>query len=240
MTGPGRDDWYLASDAGIRVARCRLLDDCHRFGHGFSTRDRGGVESAEAVLAAAGLAGREVRMLRQVHGSRLVVPGAGYPQPEADGFLLDAGEPTPAAGIRTADCVPVLLVNPVSGHGAAIHSGWRGTAAGIVPLAVAILAGWGARPGDFTAALGPAIGGCCYRVGPEVVRAMGGAGVLAQPGPARIDLRQAIRLQLEAAGVPACRISIAPWCTFCEESQYFSWRREGGTAGRMLSVLGTA
>jgi YfiH family protein len=179
-------------------------------------------------------------MLRQVHGIRLVSSGAGYALQEADGFLLNADRSMPVAGVRTADCVPVLLANPVSGHGAVIHSGWRGTAAGIVPLAVAVLAGRGSRPGDLTAALGPAIGGCCYRVGPEVVRAMGGAGVVAHPGPVRIDLRQAIRLQLEAAGVPAFRISTAPWCTFCEESLYFSWRRESGTAGRMLSVLGVA
>ncbi len=240
MTEPGRSDWYLVSVDGIRVVRCRLLDECERFGHGFSTRDRGGAESAGPVLSAAGLAGRELRMLRQVHGSRLASPGAGYALQEADGFLLDADRSMAVAGIRTADCVPVLLVNPVSGHGAAIHSGWRGTAAGIVPLAVAVLSGWGGRPGDLTAALGPAIGGCCYRVGPEVVRAMGSAGIVAQPGPVRIDLRQAIRLQLEAAGVPAFRISTAPWCTFCEESLYFSWRRESGTAGRMLSVLGAA
>jgi YfiH family protein len=169
-----------------------------------------------------------------------VGPGEAGIRQKADGFLLDNHRYAPVAGIRTADCVPVFLADPVSGRCAAIHAGWRGTATGIVPLAVAALAGNGVRPGDLVAALGPAIGGCCYQAGPEVVRAMGGAGIVEQPGPTRIDLRQAILLQLESAGVPPFRIGIAPWCTFCDASLFFSWRREGEAAGRMLSVLGCA
>ncbi len=238
MTQAHLGDWYLARGDGIRVARCRLLDECGGFGHGFSCRDGGGVDKPAAVLAAAGLSGRQLRILHQVHGARVVCSGADGGIPEADGFLVRRNPAGPVAGIGTADCVPVLLADPVSGHGAAVHSGWKGTAAGIAPLAVALLAGRGVRPAELKAALGPAIGGCCYQVGSEVVRAIGGVGVENRGGEYRLDLREAIRMQLEAAGVPAERISIAPWCTCCENGLFFSWRRDGDAAGRMLSVLG--
>lgn len=240
MIPPGRDDWYLARADGTRVARCGLLDDCPGFGHGFSTRDGGGAAAPDVLLAAAGLSGRQLLTATQVHGARLVSTRQFSDPPEADGFLIPRDPEAPAAGIRTADCVPVLLADPVTGQGAVIHSGWKGTAAGIAPLAVALLAGRGACRSDLRAALGPAIGPCCYQVGDEVVRAVGGSGVESRDGSSHLDLRQAIRTQLEAAGLPPKRISTAPWCTRCENGLFFSWRREGAGAGRMLSVLGAS
>ena len=240
MTPAAGADWYLIRKAGIRVARSRLLDDCRGFDYGFSTRDGGGAENPDVILAATGLSGRRIHMARQVHGARVVSPSPTGQPPQADGFLVENDCSGPVAGIRTADCVPVMLADPVTGRGAVIHSGWRGTAAGIVPLAVALLAGKGVRSGDMTAALGPAIGSCCYRVGPEVAEAVGGTGVRRSEELFLLDLREAIRMQLEAAGLLSGRISIAPWCTHCEKGLFFSWRRDGSAAGRMLSVLGAA
>ena len=237
MTPGVDDDWYLTERDGIRTARCRLLDRCHRFGHGFSTRDAGGADRPEAVLAAAGLAETPLRTARQVHGVRIVAASSMEDGCRADGFLTAPGGP--AAGVRTADCVPVLLADPVSGRGAVLHAGWKGTATGIVPLAVALLAGRGVAPEDLLAAQGPSIGGCCYQVGEEVVRAAGGAGVERQGDRSLLDLRKVIRMQLEAAGVPVSGISTAPWCTACDSGLFFSWRRDGNPAGRMLTVLGS-
>jgi YfiH family protein len=127
---------------------------------------------------------------------------------------------------------------------AAVHAGWRGTAQGIAAEAVARLAGLGGAAGSLIAALGPSIGPCCYAVGPEVAAEVAlGCGVdvprIASPrdGQLHLDLREANRLQLEAAGVPRGSIHVAPWCTSCEAELFFSYRRDGPT-GRSLACIG--
>ena len=152
-------------------------------------------------------------------------------------------------GVKTADCVPVILGDARAGAFAAVHAGWRGTLASIVPAALARMAEeFGTRATDVRAGIGPSARGCCYEVGPEVVEAFRKRFTDAdslleatRDGHARIDLHEANRRQLAAAGVPPERIHLAPLCTMCRTDLFFSYRREKrlhGRTGRLLSVIG--
>jgi YfiH family protein len=167
--------------------------------------------------------------LRQVHGDRIVAARPGECG-EADGLLVDAAGVV--AAIATADCVPVALV--AGERAALVHAGWRGIAAGIVERAVERLAGDGA----VHAFLGPAIGPCCYEVGPEVAEALRRAADESAIVPAsrpHAALHAAIRFQLARAGArTAGRIA---HCTRCRPEWLESHRRDREAAGRNWSLL---
>jgi YfiH family protein len=96
-------------------------------------------------------------------------------RPRADIVMTD--DPSIAVAVQVADCVPLLLADPATGAVAAVHAGWRGTAAGAAREAVAAMqAHFGTRPSDLVAAIGPSIGPCCYQVGADVVDAFHAAG----------------------------------------------------------------
>jgi hypothetical protein len=240
----------FALEAGeVPVLRCAALADLPGLAHGFSTRafDLGPAEATAGVAArrraflrACGIAGESL-VLRQVHGCAVVFAGE-VPEraiPEADAAIwLSPRERAPA--VRTADCVPILLADRRGRAAAAVHAGWRGTAAGIVGTTVRALAGKGIDPGELVAALGPAILDCCYEVGPDVLAEVASASGLPVParGPGFLDLQACNRRQLEAAGVPASAIHALPWCTRCRSDLFFSFRREGEAAGRQMAVIG--
>ena len=178
-------------------------------------------------------------LLRQVHGDTVVEPP--WPAPPA----ADAAVSTRAGellGVETADCLPVLLVDPVRRAAAAVHAGWRGSAAQVVARAVQALVVRGSRPRDLLAALGPAIGPCCYEVGDELRPAFGAeAAHVFLPGPngrPRLDLAAANRRQLLAAGLRPPAITHLDECTRCRPELYHSYRREGRGSGRMISYVG--
>lgn len=147
-------------------------------------------------------------------------------------------------GIRTADCVPILLADPSTGAVAAIHAGWRGTAEGITAAAVrSLVAEWGIDPRNLRAAIGPSIGSCCYEVGPEVAQRFGGLIGTRALHPVHLDLPAINEMQLRAAGVSNIWKSGA--CTFCatcatpgEGYRFHSFRRDREAAGRMVSFIG--
>ena len=154
-------------------------------------------------------------------------------------------------GVKTADCVPLLLGDARTGAVAAIHAGWRGTVAGIVSLTLARMnEEYGTRAEDLQVAIGPAANGCCYEVGGEVIEAFGRSfprlGHLLTPtreGHALIDLQEANRELLIEAGAASERIHLAPLCTMCRTDLFFSYRREKslyGRVGRLMSVIGRA
>lgn len=154
-------------------------------------------------------------------------------------------------GVKTADCVPVILGDARSRAVAAIHAGWRGTLALIVAKTIERMREqYGTRAADIRAAIGPAARGCCYEVGTEVIEAFResfpDAADLLTPtraGHALIDLQRANRQQLIAAGVQQERIHVAPLCTMCRTDLFFSYRREKsltGRVGRLMSVIGKA
>jgi hypothetical protein len=165
------------------------------------------------------------------------------PRPDADGLATDrAGA---FVGVVTADCVPLLLVAPRRRVVAAVHAGWRGAAAGVVEAALARLRDtFDIEPRDVGAAIGPAIGACCYEVGPEVraafVARTGETTACAwgrERGRDRLDLRAAVAALLVAAGVRDVA-TLGP-CTRCSRD-YCSYRRDGAAAGRQVSFIGWA
>jgi hypothetical protein len=210
-------------------------------------------ENWRRLEEAAGLPARGWALLSQVHGARVERITAGGPachhrrdHPEADAMASDRRGLV--LGVLTADCLPVVLAVPGSGAVAIAHAGWRGTVEGVVPAAVRELCALaGAAPAEVVAALGPAIGACCYRVGEEVrkeFQARWGAtslrGVFARDDAGwRLDLQAANLRQLRAAGVPANAVATVPLCTSCRRDLFFSYRRDRCRSGRMLNFVRT-
>jgi len=145
-------------------------------------------------------------------------------------------------GVETADCLPILIVDPRRRAVAAAHAGWRGTASGVAARAVEALVAAGSHPEDLLAALGPSIGPCCYEVGEELRAAFGPTGAaLFRPGPRgrpHLDLRAANLGQLVAAGLRPHHIHEVGDCTACRADLYYSYRRDGAGAGRMINFVG--
>jgi YfiH family protein len=206
--------------------------------HGFLDRaeSAGGLAAAVAAVGA----GLPLDVPRQVHGRRVLTASTGE-RPEADGLVT--ATPGRLVGIVTADCIPVLLVGREARVAAAVHAGWRGAAAGVLDAAIAEMGVRGAEPRQLEAAIGPGVGGCCYEVGREVRDAFAArsgnttaaAWTVSAGSKYRLDLRRAVALLLDTAGVRST-IVLGP-CTACTPS-YCSYRREGSGVGRQLSFVG--
>ena len=211
--------------------------------HGFEQRRPSAeTETREAGRERLGQALRphgRLLLLKQVHGARVLrAPWEGRPEADA-GIAEHAGL---LLGIETADCLPVLLVDPERRVVGAAHAGWRGTAAGIVREVVDTLRAGGSDPAVVVAALGPGIGPCCYEVGEELLAEFGPGGeAFFRPGPRgkpHLDVRAANVAQLKAAGVAESRIHSVAECTRCRADLYHSYRRDGPRSGRMINFIG--
>jgi len=193
-----------------------------------------------------------VAILRQVHSDRVFKASKAQlaDPPQGDGWV--SAEPELLVAIQTADCLPVLLVDPQQRVVAAVHAGWRGTVQRIASKAVhRMQTEFGSHPGNCLAVVGPAIRRCCYEVGEEVVEAFakefeGSAGFFSKPPGSKatrsnsqcVDLAEACRSQLLDAGMAAKKIFTDGPCTACEKERFFSHRGDAGKAGRMMSVIG--
>jgi YfiH family protein len=212
------------------VYRSTLLSKIPSLVHGFGTaRTEGWI--------------REYTGVKQIHSDIVVTAGA------ADGAAGDAlitNEAGRMVGVRTADCVPILIADPEHRAVAAIHAGWKGTVADIAGKTVRRMqAEFGSRPEELIAAIGPGIGECCFEVGPEVTRAF--AAIFPDwEDRDHIDLIEANIRLLVAAGLE--RRNIDAWshddtnrdtnlCTKCSE-EFHSFRRDKEQAGRMVSAIG--
>jgi YfiH family protein len=200
------------------------------------TREQGRARVARE-LASAG----RVLFLKQVHGAEVrLAPWKESQSPEADAAV--ATRAGLLLAIETADCIPLLLADPVASVVGAAHAGWRGTVAGVVARAVGAMVGAGAKPQNLQAALGPAIGPCCYEVGEDVREAFGPQGAAwFRPGPrgrAHLDLHSACAAQLRGAGVVPEHIHRVADCTSCRADHYPSYRRDGPGCGRLVSFIG--
>lgn len=211
--------------------------------HGFEQRDgavrESRAESRSRMTAALARFGR-LYLIKQVHGVAVhEAPWSGLPEGDA-AVACEAGL---LLGIETADCLPILLVDPRRRVVAAAHAGWRGTAAGVARAALARLRDGGSRPAGILAALGPGIGPCCYEVGEELRREFPGGEAFFCPGPQgkpHLDVRAANRSQLLAEGLAPENIHSVDDCTRCRADLYPSYRRDGHGAGRMVSYIGFA
>lgn len=221
----------------------------------FRVGDRDGAVRENRRRLADAVGALHFAIMAQVHGARVATVEAGASAAgEADAQVTrDDGI---ALSILTADCVPILLVAPRPHVVAAVHAGWRGTVAGIAARAVETMAQrFGVEPREIRAALGPAIGGCCYQVEHEIVEALterwGPMPDAAEPQTANaggrrramLDLRRANARILLRAGLDAASITSLGPCTRCTPTEYFSYRaasagNAGGVTGRQLSFIG--
>jgi YfiH family protein len=246
------DSFYWTEQSWGPVLRCQPLEVVAP--HLFTTRQLELSSQADWDLVASVLGAERVATLTQVHGRHAVVlrRGAGSSEhgvqrPEADILLSD--DPAIALGVRAADCVPLLLADPATGGVAAVHAGWRGTAAGAATAAVEALAReFSVRPRDLVAAIGPSIGACCYEVGPELIDAFIAAGhprqlvdrwfmTPAYAARPRLDTWAANRDQLMNAGLLEENIHISGLCTASHVDVFPSYRVEKKNAGRLTGAI---
>ena len=183
--------------------------------HGFGTRREPDLES-------------EVCHLTQVHGVRVIVVKEGdtapKDKPEADS--LATNQKGLKIGVRTADCVPILLADPVQKVVAAVHAGWKGTTLNAVGEAVGVLGKqFSIDPKNLKAAIGPCIRSCCFEVGKDRGERF------------FVDLQQTNRHQLLESGVLDQYIEILPECTYCRTDLLYSFRR-GDEKPRQMSFIG--
>ncbi len=218
--------------------------------HGFTTRAlrlRGAIEADDTrrLAAAVGTTPADLAGARQVHGRAVLVVTPGTPtDPDEVADAIVSTDPTRAVVVRVADCVPVLLADRNQRAVAAVHAGWRGTCSGAAMATVEVLESLGVPPADLVAAIGPAIGPCCYQVDDRVRTAFLGmtpeaADWFAEDGPGhwRLDLWRANAEQLELAGVPVSSIHVAGICTSDRLDICYSFRREGNGTGRLAAVI---
>ncbi len=172
----------------------------------------------------------DMASLRQIHSAVVLEAERAGVAGEGDALVTaQAGVPV---SIRTADCYPILLADPQNFAVAAVHAGWRGTAAGIVVKAIGQMrARFGTEAADLRVAIGPGIGVCCYHVGIEVARQFG----LESAG--KIDLAEMNHRLLVENGVAAERIQVLGGCTLCDAHLFHSFRRDKENAGRMVSWI---
>jgi YfiH family protein len=223
--------------------------------HAFTTRQAGlggrqsGIRTPadwQAVAGSFGTDGDRIVTVRQVHGDDIVAVNErnfrDVHAMQADALVTDV--PGIAVGVETADCVPVLLVDPAGPAVAAVHAGWRSTVKGIVQKTVLLMQhAYGCDPSRIAAAIGPAIGPECYEVDEPVMGPLREAfpfwrEVAASRGNGRwsLDLVKTNRFALGAAGLRERNIHSLGMCTSCRRDLFYSFRAEGRT-GRMLSAI---
>jgi YfiH family protein len=205
------------------IYRVAALDALPWLVHGFGTRQ----SDIPALFG-------NLATLKQIHSSECV-PGNGRSGILGEGDALLEDTPGSIVAVKTADCIPVLLVDERHRAVAAVHAGWRGTVGKIVRRAIdSMRARYGTDAADLHAAIGPGIGKCCYEVGPEVAAHFGGQ------GREHIDLPAANRDQLLDARIRPDRIYVANLCTQCNADDFHSFRRDKEAAGRLHSFVGRA
>jgi hypothetical protein len=204
-------------------------------------------ENFARAAANLGVPAARLYVLSQEHGTASrVLTGV----ESADEVMRSVGDITltrtagVACGVRSADCVPVLVADLGSGATAAIHSGWRGTVSNVAAAGVRALRALVGGDGELVAAIGPHIEACCFEVGDDVAAellgcsTLGEAAVIRADGARpRVDLRRVVRAQLEAEGVPAGAIDDVRGCSVCDPARFHSHRRDGARSGRMLSAI---
>ena len=258
---------------GVTFYSADGIDAAGGVAHGFSTR-LGGVsegmwaslnlginrgddpdhvrENYRRFFAAIGGSGERLAMTNQVHGAavRTVTTADVHTDPyekagyEADGLMTDL--PGVALMVYAADCVPILFYDPVRRCVAAVHAGWRGTAAGIAVAAVDRMKNvYGSRPSDILAAIGPGLCDHCFETHEDVPNAMTaamGTGVLRhmkikENGKFAVDLKAVNAMRLEQAGLEPDHIAVCGACPSCEPDKFWSHRKLGANRGSMAAAI---
>lgn len=243
--------WHWQTWEGLPYLTCSLLS---AWPHGFFTRQFSprSPDQLTPVLQPAA----EFYRVTQVHGNQVLTTqevlqntqttATELKHPEADAIITQA--PNQAVWVCSADCVPILIADQQTGQAVAIHAGWRGTAAQIVPGAIARLQAQGSELANLYVALGPAISGELYQVSEEVAIQVVSTidqgedvdSILkllakepqspllpdSEPGKIRLDVRRVNVLQLEQLGLRPEQIAVSPHCTYTDSEHFFSYRRD--------------
>lgn len=197
-------------------------------------------ENLRRLAEAARVSPERLFTVTQVHGDGVVPALESTPETPAD--ALWTATPGTAVGVRTADCLPVLLHDRGSGRVAAVHAGWRGVINELTAKTLEVWFSLGTRAEDVRAAIGPCIQRCCFEVDGELPQrfsaAFGAEVVVSVEGKEKkhLDLPRAVTLTLARAGVAAGHVAVLPHCTRCD-ARFFSHRRDHGVTGRHLSFI---
>jgi YfiH family protein len=280
--------WSLRSAGNLEILQLDAFKKFPWLTHGFSTRPGGVselegnrvlnlsftewdkrenvIENRRRFQSALGVKSLKLIVLKQFH-SAVVRAFRSAPAEPCQGDAAITSAAGLLLGIQTADCVPILVVDPKNRAVAAIHAGWRGTLARIVAKTVGQMQmQFSSKPSDLLAAIGPSIGLCCYEVGAELVTEFrsqfAGAsdwfdepstgeepnplqwlnmmppGHQPPPKGVHLDLPKADRAQLLEAGLARENIFSSNLCTACHPSLFFSYRKQGFASGRLLSAIG--
>lgn len=261
------NQWPLVEKNGLTLVCSPMLSKIDSLRHAFTTRLGGATAppldsfnlgrhwNTEESKVDAMNNRRILCQTLSVDADRLTVPGQ---QHTTNIFLLD-GDFVPSQSLASfdsvatnramqpillhfADCVPVILFDPKTRALCVVHAGWRGTAGGIVSKSVSFLeSNFGSRPLDIVAAVGPAIGSCCYETGGDVaeklastVRSDAGMLIVERHGKAYPDLKAINAMQLLESGVE--QVDVTAWCTACHPEIFYSHRQSGGQTGRQGAI----
>ncbi len=231
------DLWIWQTTQSIPWLSCQLLQD---WPHAFLTRHTHPYRP-DQLAPLLNLGGDKAAWAHQVHGRAAIrsetLLSNPTSRPQADAVLTHrCGD---SVWVCTADCVPILMGSTQTGQVAAIHAGWRGTAASICTAVMEQWARQGVDLGSVRVAIGPAISGGAYQVSKTVAEQVLSTlppedhdqVLQADPDPERVrlDLKHVNRLQLAHSGVPSAQISVSPLCTRQQSEQFFSYRRAGGS-----------
>lgn len=205
--------------------------------HGFSTRLLGDASSvAQSNLLSKNLVSKQniLQLMNQQHGSEIeVIKKINRELPKVDSLVTNLSGI--ALGVRTADCVPILIYDPINKVIAAVHAGWRGAADHISKKTLAVMKdSYNTQASDCVVAVGPAIGECCFEVGVEVIDRFPSSCV---GGGGHLDLPAAIISELTDEGVKRDMIDWLKICTSCDKESCYSHRRDKGTTGRHLALI---
>ncbi len=233
------------------LSDCGFTSDVISIDHFFGTRQgptgvQGSIQLGEVT---SGLPSFPlIASLKQIHSTKIVV----FDSPVEPGVMLDGegdalltNQPELLLVVRTADCVPVLLVDRKIGVIGAIHAGWRGAVGGIVPKAIqTCVERFGSDLTHLHVAIGPSIGPCCYEVDAPVISPLrtnypDWVGVLQETttNKGMLDLKKLIWHQVLASGISEERVERIEQCTHCRDDLFFSYRREGKVNGTMMSGI---
>lgn len=197
-------------------------------------------QSYDALASALGMHRASILTVTQVHGDAIVVVGSERPEVGIEADAMMTNHPTWVLGVKLADCCGVLLYDPIHHAVAAVHSGWRGTALGVVSATVEQMqTKYGTRANDLRAWLSPCASGVRYEVGEDVYAVLSPFCTPVEGKQSRwtFDNHKAITDQLLHAGVPAASIIVDEACSIAD-TRWHSHRRDGQRAGRMLAFIG--
>jgi len=254
---------------GIRFYACCAFESMPHIRHGFSTRSSGAPdlepsslnlgdsswdsparvsENRRRFLSALHLEDARLITLHQVHSNRVhIIEDISGQWNQSEGDALATRVENLALSVQVADCLPVLIADPVMNAVAAVHSGWRGTLTRVLPQAIREMGrAFHSDPSTLEVAVGPGIRACCFEIGSEVAdlfdKAYPGCcstgSAVGRPGKCFLDLGKVLDIQMSLAGItPEHRHDLRA-CTCCNPREFFSYRAEGTAAGRMMAVIG--